>query len=61
MTFLKFLAACLTINVAPAVAVLWGDYLHATATVRLSKRVSITKTKFLDVISYGADQYQINK
>jgi len=52
------LAACWTINVASAVAML---YLHTAATVCSFKRVSVTKTKFLYVIDCGADKYQINK
>jgi len=49
------LAACRTVDVAFAVDML---YLLMVAYVRLFKRVSVTKTKLLDPISYVADHYQ---
>jgi len=49
------LAACCTINVASATAML---YLDIAAIVCSTKRVSVTRIKFLDVISYGADHCQ---
>jgi len=53
------LAACCTINVALAEAML---RLQTAATVRSHKRVSVTKTKLLNISKYGADRYQkINK
>jgi len=33
-------------------------YLHSAATVCASKRVSVTRTKFLEVISCSADHFQ---
>jgi len=49
------LAASYTTDVASAVDML---HLFTAATLRSSKRVSVTKTKFLDVISCGVDRYQ---
>jgi len=46
-------------NVAYTIAML---HLHTAATVWSSKRVSVTRIKFIDVISCGADRYrEINK
>jgi len=53
-TIFDVLAACRTNSAASAVAML---HLHTAATVCSSKRESIAKTKFLDVISCDADHY----
>jgi len=56
MTILLFCPRVILLNyVASAVAVL---HLNTAATVCSFKLVSVTKAKFLDVISRGADSYQ---